>query len=75
MGDALQQCIKQSDTAFALCAGTLKQGSLQQSCYVPFETINGLYYISTRNDTGPDPPHTRANDVIIFLAIIFRVML
>ena len=44
----------------------LEQGSLQQSCYVPFETINGLYYISTRNDTGPDPPHTRANDVIIF---------
>ena len=45
---------------------SLKQSSLQQSCYIPFETINGLYYISTRHDTGPDPPHTRANEVIIF---------
>ena len=41
-------------------------GSKQQPRYVPFETINGLYYISTRNDTGPDPPKTRANEVIIF---------
>jgi hypothetical protein len=45
---------------------SLEQNSLQQSCYIPFETINGLYYISTRHDTGPDPPHTRANEVIIF---------
>jgi hypothetical protein len=43
---------------------SLKQGSLKQSCYIPFKTINGLYYISTRHDTGPDPPHTRANEVI-----------
>ena len=39
----------------------LMHGSKQQPRYVPFETINGLYYISTRNDTAPDPPKTRAN--------------
>ena len=37
----------------------LMHGSKQQAHHVPFETINGLYYISTRNDTGPDPPKMR----------------
>ena len=44
----------------------LKEGSHQQPRYIPFETINALYYISTRNDTGPAPPRTRGNEVIIF---------
>jgi hypothetical protein len=44
----------------------LLAGSNQQPRYIPFETINGLYFISTRNDTGPAPPKTRANEVIIF---------
>ena len=44
----------------------LKPGSGQQPRYIPIETINGLYFISTRNDTGPDPPKTRANEVIVF---------
>jgi hypothetical protein len=45
---------------------SLKAGSNQQARYLPFETINGLYYISTRNDTGSAPPKTRANEVIVF---------
>jgi hypothetical protein len=45
---------------------TLVPGSNQTPRYIPFETINGLYYISTRNDTGPAPPKTRANEVIVF---------
>ena len=32
----------------------------------PSLSINGLYYISTCNDTGPDPPKYRAKEVIIF---------
>ena len=44
----------------------LQVGSNQQPRYIPFETINGLYFISTRNDTGPAPPKTRANEVIVF---------
>jgi hypothetical protein len=44
----------------------LVPGSGQQPRYIPFETLNGLYFLSTRNDTGPAPPNTRANEVIIY---------
>ena len=51
---------------FPRARSTLVPGSNQTPRYISFETINGLYYISTRNDTGPAPPKTRANEVIVF---------
>ena len=34
------------------------------SRYIPFDTMGGLLYISTRNDLGTEPPHTKENDII-----------
>ena len=44
----------------------LTAGSNQKQRFIPFDTINGLFYISTRNDTGSAPLKTRANEVIVF---------
>ena len=52
-------------TVFSSVFGVaLMHGSKQQPRYVPLRP--SMAYISIRNDTGPDPPKTRANEVIIF---------
>ena len=42
------------------------EGRCNQTPRPPFESINSLFCISTRNDSGSAPPKTRSNEVIVF---------